>query len=114
MPLKQWHVLGTAKLSELYLITGSTCRSDFGLWVAQPHAWASAAANPKLSYLEEERKILDSCISEANSSGEVGGRKVIRGWGDLAGSPEPITREVQVGFLSRKEQRVLRRSGRFF
>jgi hypothetical protein len=46
--------------------------------------------------------------------GAVEDKKVIRGWGDLVGSPEPITTEVQVGFLSRKEQRVLRRRGRFF
>ena len=29
---------------------------------AQPQAEASAEASPKLSYLEVERKILDSCI----------------------------------------------------
>jgi hypothetical protein len=48
------------------------------------------------------------------SGGEREGRTAMRGWGDLVGSPEPITTEVQVGFLSRKEQRVLRRRSRFF
>jgi len=81
---------------------------------AQPQAEASAEASPKLSYLEVERKILDSCIYRARSGGGRDGRKVIRGWGDLVGSPEPTTREVQVGFLSRKTRRFLRRRGRFF
>ena len=67
-------------------------------WTRHPQATASAAARPKLSYLEEEIKNLDSCIKGANCAGEVGGRKVIWEWGDLAGSPEPITREVQDGF----------------
>jgi hypothetical protein len=51
---------------------------------------------------------------QARSGDERGGRKVSWGWGDLAGSPEPMTKEVQEGFLSRKERRVLRRRGRFF
>jgi hypothetical protein len=85
-----------------------------GPTTTQPQAEASAEASPKLSYLEVERKILDSCIKGTKCAGEVGGRKVIRGWGDLVGSPEPITREVQDGLLSRKVRRVFRRRGKFF
>jgi hypothetical protein len=80
----------------------------------QPQAKASAEANPKLSYRDEDKKILESCIRRARSGGGRGERNVIWGWGDLAGRPEPMTREVQEGFLSRKERRVLRRSGKFF
>ena len=112
--MKQWHLSIIDKLSELYLVTLVNCRSDFGLCVAQPQAYASAAANPKLSYLEDERKILDSCMWWAISGGRRGETKVIWGWGDLAGSPEPITSEFQEGFLLRKARRVLRRRGRFF
>ena len=36
-------------------------------WTTQPQATASVAARPKLSYLEEERKILDSCMKRARS-----------------------------------------------
>ena len=50
-----------------------------GPTTTQPQAEASAEASPKLSYLEVERKILDSCIKGTKCAGEVGGRKVI--WG---------------------------------
>ena len=79
-----------------------------------PQEAASTEASPKLSYRDEEKKILESCIRRARSGGGRGGRNMIRGWGDLVGSPEPMTREDQEGFLSRKVQRVLRRRGRFF
>ena len=59
-------------MSELHLITGVTCRSDFGLWVAHPNAPACAEANPKLSHREDERKILDSFIWWAVLGGEGG------------------------------------------
>lgn len=85
-----------------------------GPTTAQPQKRASTPDIRKLSYRDENKKILDSCMWRARSDGERGGRKVIRGWGDLVGRPEPMTREDQVGFLSRKARRVLRRRGRFF
>ena len=85
-----------------------------GPTTAQPQAAASAAASPKLSYRDENKKILDSCMWRASWLGAVEDKKVIRGWGDLLESPEPITTEVQDRFLSRKARRVLRRRGRFF
>ena len=85
-----------------------------GPTTAQPHAFASLAASPKLSYRDEEKKILDSCMWRARLGGGRGGRNVIRGWGDLVGRPEPMTREFQDGFLLRKERRILSRRGRFF
>lgn len=69
-----------------------------GPTTAQPQERASTPDIRKLSYRDENKKILDSCMWRARSGGERGGRKVIWGWGDLAGSPEPITREVQSGF----------------
>lgn len=45
--------------------------------MAQAQVAASAAASPKLSYLEEERKTLDSCMQRVRSGGGRGGRKVI-------------------------------------
>ena len=44
-----------------------------------PHEAASAAANPKLSYRDEERKILESCMWRARVGDGVGAKKVIRG-----------------------------------
>ena len=68
-----------------------------------PQEAASTEASPKLSYRDEEKKTLDSCMWRARAGGGRGERSVIRGWGDLVGRPEPMTREVQEGFLSRKE-----------
>ena len=85
-----------------------------GPTTAQPQQRASTPDIRKLSYRDENKKILDSCMWRASWLGAVEDKKVIRGWGDLGGSPEPMTREVQGGFSSRKERRVLRRRGRFF
>ena len=54
-----------------------------GPTTVHPQAEASAAASPKLSYRDEEKKILDSCMWRARSGGKREGKNVIRGWGDL-------------------------------
>lgn len=64
----------------------------------QPDKAASAAARPKLSYREEDRKILDSCIRRESLGAGSGGEKVMRGWGGLAGRPDPTTRADQSVF----------------
>jgi len=69
-----------------------------GPTTAQPQERASTPDIRKLSYRDENKKILDSCMWRASWLGAVEDKKVIRGWGDLGGSPEPITREIQSGF----------------
>ena len=85
-----------------------------GPTTAQPQKRASTPDMRKLSYRDENKKILESCMRRASWLGAVEDKKVIRGWGDIAGRQEPMTSEVQSGFLSRKALRVLRRRGRFF
>jgi len=48
-----------------------------GPTMRHPQQSASAAARPKLSYRDEEKRILDSCMWRARSGGARGGRKVI-------------------------------------
>lgn len=69
-----------------------------GPTTAQPQEKASTPDIRKLSYRDENKKILDSCMREASWAGVAGKRRVILGWGELAGRPEPMTREVQSGF----------------
>ena len=98
--------------TEIVLFPGTEISE--GPTTAQPQERASTPDIRKLSYRDENKKILDSCMWRASWLGAVEDKKVIRGWGDLLESPEPITTEVQDRFLSRKARRVLRRRGRFF
>ena len=50
-----------------------------GPTTAQPQERASTPDIRKLSYRDENKKILESCMRRARSGGERGGRKVI--WG---------------------------------